>query len=170
MAKFIRHDYGAIHEALNKMIIAETKAALMELPEKCIREEGCALCRIVIGPTYDYSPRNVAVDEVWVDDKDGLLHIYGRDLTVASCLDLDQNVQDTTDPEEWTEQDSLYDITDFSYLIDQIAEQVEGDETVHIANKSFETNGRVVAEFALRTAAQKTIKNEYDYGKDSCTY
>ena len=154
MAKFIRHDYSAIHDALNKMIIAEVKAALMELPEKCIREEGSALCRIIIGPDCDYSPRDIAVDEVWVDEKDGLLHIYGRDLTHEDCYDI--NWADNVEPDEWTEDDDLYDITDFEYLIDQIAEQADGDGTVNIANKSFVTCG-YVAEFALRRAAQKTI-------------
>ena len=33
MTKMIRHDYGAIHDALNKMILAEVKAALELLPE-----------------------------------------------------------------------------------------------------------------------------------------
>lgn len=154
MAKFIRHDYGAIHDALNSMIIAEVKAALMELPEKCIREEGSTLCRIIIGPGSDYSPRNIAVDEVWVDEEDGLLHIYGRDLTHEACFD--KNWADNVEPDEWTEDDDLYDITDFAYLIDQIAEQVKDDKTMNIANKSFVTCG-YVAEFALRTAAQKTI-------------
>ena len=155
MAKLIRHDYGAVLEALNRMIVAEVKAALELLPEKCIREEGHSLCRIIIGPDGDYSPRNIAVDEVWVDDKDGLLHIYGRDLTGEDCHD--QNWADNVEPDEWTEEDSLYDITDFAYLIDQIAEQVEGDKEVNIANKSFVTNGWVVAEFTLRKAAQKTV-------------
>ena len=156
MAKIIRHDYSGIQDALNKMIIAEVKAALELLPEKCIREEGHSLCRIIIGPADDYSPRNVAVDEVWVDDKDKLLHIYGRDLTVASCLDLDQNVQDTTDPEEWTEEDSLYDITDFGYLIEQIAQQAEGDGTVNLPNESLLTAG-YVTEWTLKQAADKTV-------------
>ena len=154
MAKFIRHDFGSIHDALNKMIIAEVKAALELLPEKCIREEGATLCRIVIGSDCEYSPRNVAVDEVWVDDKDGLLHIYGRDLTHEDCFD--QNWADNVEPDEWTEEADLLDITDFAYLIDQIAEQVESGETVNLPNKSLLTCG-YVAEFALRTAAQKTI-------------
>lgn len=127
MAKLIRHNFGCIHEALNKMIIAEVKAALELLPEKCIREEGHALCRIIIGPNSDYSPRNIAVDEVWVDEKDGLLHIYGRDLTSAN--EMDPNIADNIEPDEWTEEDDLYDITDFGYLIEQIAEQVEDDKT-----------------------------------------
>ena len=93
MAKMIRHDFGSIHDALNKMIIAEVKAALELLPEKCIREEGATLCRIIVGPDSDYSPRDIAVDEVWVDEKDRLLHIYGRGvgpakLKQAKALDI----------------------------------------------------------------------------------
>lgn len=121
------------------MIIAEVKTALMELPEKCIREEGHTLCRIIIGPNGDYSPRNIAVDEVWVDEKDGLLHIYGRDLTNNDCSD--QNWADNVEPDEWTEEDDLYDITDFDYLIDQIEEQMEGDRVVHLPDRSLLTCG-----------------------------
>ena len=127
----IRHDFGAIHDALNKMIVTEVKAALSLLPEKCIREEGATLCRIVIGPQSDYSPRNIAVDEVWVDEKDGLLHIYGRDLTIEACS-IDPNVADNMEPDEWTENDDLIDITDFAYLIDLIAEEVEGEHDVRM--------------------------------------
>ena len=154
MAKFIRHDFGGIHDALNKMIIAEVKAALELLPEKYIREEGNTLCRIIIGPDCDYSPRNIAVDEVWVDEKDGLLHIYGRDLTHEDCYDI--NWADNVEPDEWTEDDDLYDITDFEYLIDQIAEQVKDDKTVNLPNKSLLTAG-YVTEWALRQATEKTI-------------
>lgn len=155
MAKMIRHDFGSIHDALNKMIIAEVKAALSLLPEKCIREEGATLCRIIVEPDSDYSPRNIAVDEVWVDEKDGLLHIYGRDVTDEAC-GLDPNVADNVEPDEWTEENSLYDITDFGYLIDQIAEQVEGDKTYNLPNKSLLTCG-YVAEHALKQAVEKTV-------------
>ncbi len=154
MAKMIRHDFGGIHDALNKMIIAEVKAALELLPEKCIREEGATLCRIIVGPDSGYSPRNIAVDEVWVDEKDEL-HIYGRDVTAEAC-GLDQNVADNVEPDEWTEQDDLYDITDFGYLIDQIAEQVEGDATYNLPNRSLLTCG-YVAELTLKQAMEKTV-------------
>lgn len=155
MAKMIRHDFGSIHDALNKMIIAEVKAALELLPEKCIREEGATLCRIIVGPDSDYSPRDIAVDEVWVDEKDGLLHIYGRDVTAEAC-GLDPNVADNVEPDEWTEQDDLYDITDFSYLIDQIAERAEGDATYNLPNRSLLTCG-YVAELALKQEMEKTV-------------
>ena len=154
MAKLIRHDFGAVLDALNRMIISEVKAALELLPDKCMREEGHSLCRIIIGPDGDYSPRNIAVDEVWVDDKDGLLHIYGRDLTGEDCHD--QNWADNVEPDEWTEEDSLYDITDFAYLIDQIAGQVEGENTWNLPNKGFMILG-YSAEAALRAAVYKTV-------------
>ena len=143
MAKFIRHDYSAIHDALNKMIVAEVKAALMELPEKAIKSDGnVPLCRIVVSDIGDYHPESVAVNKVTLDAA-GELHIFGVSEQYGACL-LDE------DETDWL------DITDFGYLIDQIAEQVESDETVNIANKSFVTCG-YVAEFALRRAAQKTI-------------
>ena len=146
MAKFIRHDYGAIHEALNKMIIAEVKAALMELPDKAFETDGrVPLCRVVASSGFDYCPRDLSVKRVWLNG-DGEL-----------CFSEYTAEEDDDDVYTWTEDDDLLDITDFAYLIDQIAEQVESDETVNIANKSFETNGWVVAEFTLRTAAQKTI-------------
>ena len=148
----IRHDYGGIHDALNKMIIAEVKAAMELLPEKCIREEGAALCRIIVGPVSDYSPRNIAVDEVWVDEKDGLLHIYGRDVTAEAC-DLDSNVADNVKPDEWTEQDDLYDITDFAYLIDQIAERAEGDGV----NFHGDLLAALAEALALKQAAEKIV-------------
>lgn len=154
MGKMIRHDYSAIHNALNNMIIAEVKAALTELPEKCIPEEGHSLCRIIIGSSGEYLPRNIAVDKVWVDEKDGLLHIYGRDLTHEDCFD--QNWADNVDSAEWTEEDELYDITDFGYLIDQIAGQVEGDKTINAANKSLMTCG-YVAEKSLKSAAERLL-------------
>lgn len=153
----IRHDFGGIHDALNKMIIAEVKAALELLPEKCIREEGATLCRIIVGPDLDYSPRNIAVDEVWVDEKDGLLHIYGRDVTAEAC-GLDPNVADNVEPDEWTEQDSLYDITDFEYLIDQIAERAEGDATYNLPTRSLLACGYAVElELELSTAVENTV-------------
>lgn len=153
MANMIRHDFGGIHDALNKMIIAEVKTALKLLPERCIREEGHSLCRIILGSGGIYSPRNVAVDEVWVDEKDGLLHIYGRDLTHEDCFD--QNWADNVEPDEWTEEDDLYDISDFAYLIDQIAKQVEGGN-YNLPNMSMLTCG-YVAELLLKQEVEKTV-------------
>ena len=154
MAKLTFHDFHAIHEALNKMIIAEVKAALELMPEKCIREEGSSLCHVIISTNSDYSPCDVAVDEVWVDEKDGLLHVYGRSITGEACID--QNVADSLEQEEWTEQDDLLDITDFKYLIEQIAEQVDGDETYNLPNKSVITAG-YMTELSLKSAAEKLV-------------
>lgn len=152
MAKFTRHDFGGVLEALNNEIIAEVKAVLSLLPEQKI--EGHSLCRIIIGPSDDYSPRNIAVDEVWVDEKKGMLHICGRDLTHENSFD--QNWADNVEHDEWTEEDSLYDITDFGYLIDQIAGQVDGDKTINVANKSLMTCG-YVAEKSLKSAAERLL-------------
>lgn len=146
MAKFIRHDYSAIHDALNKMIIAEVKAALMELPDKEFETDGrVPLCHVVASSGFDYCPRDLSVKRVWLNDDNEL------------CFSEYTAEEDEGDVYTWTEDDDMLDITDFGYLIGRIAEQVESDETVNIANKSFETNGWVVAEFTLRTAAQKTI-------------
>lgn len=145
MAKFIRHDYGAIHEALNKMIIAEVKAALMELPGKCISVDawkGESLCRIVVSDVDDYQPVDASVTKVWLADA-GKISIIATVDGVSGLF--------TEDETDWLN------ITDFAYLIDQIAEQVESDEIVNIANKSLVTNNYVIAEFTLRTVAQKTI-------------
>ena len=142
----IRHDFGGIHDALNKMIIAEVKAALEQLPEKCIatKDWRVPLCRIVVSDGFDYNPTDLGVCRVWLDE--------GGELNFSEYT----ANQDEGGIYDHTENDDLLDITDFGYLIDQIAEKVEGDGEVNIANKSFEING-YVAEFALRTAAQKTV-------------
>lgn len=146
MAKFIRHDFGGIHEALNKMIVAETKAALMELPDKEFETDGrVPLCRVVVSSQGDYLPQDVRVRRVWLNDDNEL------------CFSEYTAEEDEGDVYTWDEYDDMLDITDFGYLIDQIAEQVDGDGTVNIANKSFETNGWVVAEFTLIREAKKTI-------------
>ena len=142
MAKFIRHDFGGIHDSLNKMIVAEVKAALMELPDQNMEAEGVTpLCRIVVSDADNYRPMDLSVYKVWLDD--GVLRFGGR-------------IEDSDYDVTCDEDDDLLDVTDFGYLIDQIAEQVEGDGPINIANKSFLTCG-YVAEFALRTAAQKTF-------------
>ena len=119
MAKFIRHDYGAIHDALNKMIVKEVKAALELLPEKCITTDDwhVSLCRIVVSSAFDYNPIDLGVRRVWLD-KDGDL-----------CFSEYTANQDEDGIYDMTEDDDLLDITDFGYLIDQIAEKVEGGET-----------------------------------------
>ena len=146
MAKFIRHDFGGIHDALNKMIIAEVKAALMELPDKAFETDGrVPLCRVVASSGFEYNPIDLNVKRVWLNDDNDL------------CFSEYTAEEDEDDVYTWTEDDDMLDITDFAYLIDQIAEQVESDETVNIANKSFVTNNHIVAEFALIREAKKTI-------------
>ncbi len=150
MAKFIRHDYGAIHEALNKMIVAETKAALELLPGKCICWNGkTPLCHIVLSPNEEYIPRDVSVIEAHIAQEKEL----GDALVIAGFNNDDRErfaINWFEDETDWL------DITDFGYLIDQIAEKVEGDKTINIVNKSFLTCG-YVAEFALIQAAKKTF-------------
>ena len=53
------------------------------------------------------------------------------------------------EPDEWTEEDDLYDITDFGYLIEQIAEKVTVDASLNI------TDGLYV--HRLSEAVSKTI-------------
>ncbi len=124
MAKIIRHDYGAIHDALNKMIVTEVKAALELLPEKCMTttDSSVSLCRIVVSTAFDYNPVDLGVRRVWLD-KDGDL-----------CFSEYTANQDEDGIYDMTEDDDLLDITDFGYLIDQIAEKVEGGETHQLFN------------------------------------
>ena len=133
MAKFIRHDYGTIHDALNKMIVAEVKAALSLLPEKCITTDDwhVSLCRIVVSNGFDYNPIDLGVRRVWLD-KDGDL-----------CFSEYTANQDEDGIYDMTEDDDLLDITDFGYLINQIAEKVEGDKTYDLPGMSLLTCGYV---------------------------
>ena len=129
----IRHDYCAIHDALNKMILAEVKAALSLLPEKCITTDDyrVPLCRIVVSNSFDYYPIDLGVRRVWMD-KEGDL-----------CFSEYTAVQDEDGIYDMTEDADLLDITDFGYLIDQIAEKVEGDKTYNLPNMSLLTCGYV---------------------------
>ena len=145
MAKMIRHDFGSIHDALNKMIIAEVKAALERLPGK--RIEGDSLCRVIVSPDCDYEPRDLCVEKVWIGEEN-ILCFSGTENHGSFIVD------DDSDP--WTENDDLLDITDFDYLIDQIAEQVDGDATYNLPNGSVLTCG-YVAELALKQAMEKTV-------------
>ena len=142
MAKMMRHDYGAILDALNKMILAEVKAALELLPEKTM--EGGSLCRIVVSDGFDYNPTDLGVRRVWLDE--------GGELNFSEYT----ANQDEDGIYDHTENDDLLDITDFGYLIDQIAEQVEGDKTYNLPNKSLLTCG-YVAEMALKQVVEKTV-------------
>jgi hypothetical protein len=146
MAKMIRHDFCGIHDALNKMIIAEVKAALELLPEKCIatKDWRVPLCRIVVSDPFDYNPTDLGVRRVWLDE--------GGELNFSEYT----ANQDEDGIYDYTENEDLLDITDFGYLIDQIAEQVEGDATYNLPNRSLLTCG-YVAEFALKQEVEKTV-------------
>ena len=152
MAKFIRHDYSAIHEALNKMIIAEVKAALELVPNQWYEEP--SMCRIVVSDGDDYEPKDVAVDMIWLHK--GKLYFDGHIMPLPDDGNDDPKRFEGGEADEYMAETDWLDITDFGYLIDQIAERVESDETVNIANKSFVTCG-YVAEFVLRQATEKTI-------------
>lgn len=142
----IRHDFGSIHDALNKMIIAEVKAALELLPGKCIatKDWRVPLCRIVVSDCYDYNPTDLGVRRVWLDE--------GGELNFSEYT----ANQDEDGIYDHTENDDLLDITDFGYLIDQIAERVDDDKTYNLPNKSLLTCG-YVAELALKQAMEKTV-------------
>lgn len=113
MAKITTSDFGAIHDALNKMIIGEVKAALRLVPGKKIEWNGQAsLCRIVVSGIDDYNPVDASVTKVWLDADDHL-EIYGT-------------VHGTTG---WfSEDDDLLDITDFKYLIEQLKDMMPDGE------------------------------------------
>ena len=146
MAKMIRHDFGGIHNALNKMIIAEVKVALEQLPEKCIaaKDWRVPLCRIVVSDGFDYNPTDLGVRRVWLDE--------GGELNFSEYT----ANQDKGGIYDHTENDDLLDITDFAYLIDQIAEQVEGDKTYSLSTMSLMACG-YAAELELSTAVEKTV-------------
>jgi hypothetical protein len=143
MAKIIRHEYNGILDALNKMIVAEVKTALGKLPGKCIKSESdTPLCRIIVSDAGDYRPENVSVSKVTLDAA-GELHVWGVSEQYGGCL-FDE------DGTDWL------DITDFGYLIDQIAEKLDDNQTVNVANGSVMTCG-YVAESALKQAIEKVF-------------
>ena len=111
---------------LNKVIVREVKDALSLLPDKEI--SGKHLCRVIVGPDADYEPRDLTVDKVWLNE-DGDLCFSGVDECYAGTAE-----------NEWTEYDSLYDITDFHYLITQIAAMVDDCEVEYINKWELKTN------------------------------
>lgn len=113
MAKITTSDFGAIHDALNKMIIGEVKAALRLVPGKRIEWNGqVSLCRIVLSDNDNYNPVDASVTKVWLDADDHL-EIYGT-------------VHGTTG---WfSEDDDLLDISDFKHLIEQLKDMMPDGE------------------------------------------
>lgn len=148
----IRHDFSSIHDALNKMIVAEVKAVLSLLPEQDI--EGPSLCRIVVSGGDDYEPKDVAVDRVWLH-KDRL-YFYGHIMPLPDDGNIEPDEFEGGEGDEETTETDWLDITDFGHLIDQIAEKVEGDKTYHLSTMSLMTCG-YAAELELGTAVEKTV-------------
>lgn len=113
MAKILSTNFGSMMAAMNHMIISEVKKALALLPGRSIETTDCVpLCRLVLSPSCDYEPRDVAAEKVYLDD-DGYICIVDRN-----------------DKDEWTIEGDCdcLDITDFEYLISQIADKLDDDE------------------------------------------
>lgn len=118
MANIITSDFGSMHDALNKIIINEVKAALRLLPAKSIKSEKGPLCRIVISGNGDYQPRDLSVTHVWLDGEE-CLHIEGRPESASGSW-----------TDSYDEDDDMLDITDFQYLITQIGEKLNEEHDV----------------------------------------
>ena len=111
MKRIITTDFGSIHKALNNIIIGEVKKALRLLPDMTFKAEGeTPLCRIVISPDADYSPRDFAVMSISLDKETNIIHMTGKEKSLFT-----QN-----DNTKYSEDDDLLDITDFEYLLTQM--------------------------------------------------
>lgn len=123
MAKIITSNFGSIHDALNKMIIGEVKAALRLVPGQEFM--GPSLCSIVVSDGANYEPKDVTVDGVWLhNDKfyfDG--HVNIRSSGYADDNDEPERIEGGEGDEETLETDWL-DITDFQYLIEQLKDKM----------------------------------------------
>lgn len=144
MAKIITTDFGAIHDALNRIIIGEVKAALRLVPGKRISWDGkTPLCRIILSPNEEYIPRDVEVLGVYIDkqspDKNDTLRIEGR------------NADDNNDSIGilWWEDTDWLDITDFHYLIEQLKDLMPESENPHVLTNSFD---RIALDTVLRNS------------------
>ena len=125
MAKITTSDFGAIHEALNKMIIGEVKEALKLVPEQM--HQGASLCRIVVSDGADYAPKDVAVDRVWLNN--GKLYFDGH-VMPPDWRDPNDDPEEFEGGEGDEENAETYwlDITDFQYLIEQLKELIPDGE------------------------------------------
>lgn len=113
MAKILSTDFCSMMAAMNHMIISEVKKALALLPGKCIETtDQVPLCRLVLSPSCDYEPRDVAVEKAYLDE-DGYICIVDRN-----------------DDDVWIIEGDCdcLDISDFDYLISQVVKKLEGDE------------------------------------------
>lgn len=125
----IRHDFGSIHDALNKMIIGEVKAALRLVPEQM--HQGASLCRIVVSDGDDYAPKDVAVDMVWLHhDK---LYFSGHIMPPDWRDPNDDPEQfEGGEGDEENAETNWLDITDFQYLIEQMKDLMPESEDSHL--------------------------------------
>lgn len=150
--KVIVSDFSAMQNALNKIIIAELKAALKLVPDQKIGEQYArnmddpSLCRIVVSEGEDYYPRDLAVWKAWLDNE-GKLHVAGG------------TDGETIFATEYTEDDAFWmDITDFQYLIEQLKGLMPDDGKVH----NLRTDAQIASDFnhfaVMNDAVNKTIK------------
>lgn len=125
MARIITTDFGAIHDALNRLIIGEVKEALRLVPEQMY--QGTNLCRIVVSGNTDYAPKDVAVDCVWLDN---------NNLCFSGHLPLPDYADDNDEAEQYEggEEDGTdwLNITDFHYLIEQLKDLMPENEDCHV--------------------------------------
>jgi hypothetical protein len=127
MAKFITTDFGKIHDALNILILNEVKEALGLLPEEWM--EGPSLCRIVVSKADDYSPKDVAVDNIWVNNDK--IYFDGHIMPLPDDANVEpEQYEGDEDDTDWI------DITDFQYLISQIKNKLPKKVTYTISNKA----------------------------------
>jgi hypothetical protein len=127
------------------MLVVSSMAALAELPDKAFETDGrVPLCRVVASGGFDYCPRDPSVKRVWLNDDNEL------------CFSEYTAEEDEGDVYTWTEDDDMLDITDFGYLIDQIAEKVQEDKTVNLINRAVVVAG-MVPELDLKAAIDREI-------------
>lgn len=133
MAKFITTDFGKIHDALNILILNEVKEAVKLLPEEWM--EGPSLCRIVVSKVDDYAPKDVAVDNIWLNKNK--IYFDGHIMPLPEDANIEpEQYEGDEDDTDWI------DITDFQYLISQIRDKLPEEETYTISNKGYKGNLR----------------------------
>lgn len=142
MAKFITTDFGKIHDALNILILNEVKEAVKLLPEEWM--EGPSLCRIVVSKVDDYAPKDVAVDNIWLNKNK--IYFDGHIMPLPEDANIEpEQYEGDEDDTDWI------DITDFQYLISQIRDKLPEEETYTISNKGYKGNLRKsISESVLR--------------------
>lgn len=154
---FVVSDFGAIHDALNNIIIGELKAALRLVPGQAYEKE-CG-CHIVVSENDDYAPQDVCVDSVWLDDN--------NNFCFSGHLPLPAYADDNDTPEQYEGGEEAgtdwLDITDFQYLIEQIAEHLPADGKTH----NLRIDAQAASDFnhfaVMNDAVNKIVK--YNFNK-----